>query len=165
RRAYRVGARGGGLSAARGARRSARSTLARPGFASRHNGKYWDDTPFLGFGMAAHSYRAGRRWWNYEAFGAYCRAVETRGGGAAVAGDRVLTDRERTGEALFTGLRRAEGLRLPDFRRRYGLDPLEVFGERLRDAFTAGLLEVAEDRLRLTPRGVLLSNEVFRAFV
>jgi coproporphyrinogen III oxidase-like Fe-S oxidoreductase len=39
------------------------------------------------------------------------------------------------------------------------------WAEPLRDAFTAGLLEVAEDRLRLTPRGVLLSNEVFRAFV
>ncbi len=151
--------------AGRRIRRYEISNFARPGFASRHNGKYWDDAPFLGFGMAAHSYRGGRRWWNHEAFGAYCRAVETRGGGAAVAGDRVLTDRERTGEALFTGLRRTEGLRLPDFRRRYGLDPLVSWAEPLRDAFTAGLLEVAEDRLRLTPQGVLLSNEVFRVFV
>jgi len=151
--------------AGRGLERYEISNFARPGFASRHNGKYWDDAPFLGIGMAAHSYRGGRRWWNHETFGAYCRAVETRGGGAAIAGDRVLTDRERTGEALFTGLRRAEGLGLPDFRRRYGLDPLEDWAEPLRDAFAAGLLEVAEERLRLTPRGVLLSNEVFRAFV
>ncbi len=64
--------------AGRRIRRYEISNFARPGFASRHNGKYWDDAPFLGFGMAAHSYRGGRRWWNHEAFGAYCRAVETR---------------------------------------------------------------------------------------
>jgi coproporphyrinogen III oxidase-like Fe-S oxidoreductase len=51
------------------------------------------------------------------------------------------------------------------FGERYGLDPLVAYAEPLRDAFAGGLLEVAGDRLRLTPRGVLLSNEVFRAFV
>lgn len=151
--------------AGRGIRRYEISNFARPGSESRHNGKYWDDAPFLGFGMAAHSYRAGRRWWNHESFGAYCRAVEEGGGGAAAAGERVPDERERTAEALFTGLRRAEGVLLPAFRRRYGLDPLAAWGEALRDAFAAGLLEIGGDRLRLTPRGVLLSNEVFQALV
>ncbi|HEY3120374.1 MAG TPA: radical SAM family heme chaperone HemW, partial [Vicinamibacteria bacterium] len=40
------------------------SNFARPGRESRHNAKYWDDVPFRGFGMAAHSYLDGRRFWN-----------------------------------------------------------------------------------------------------
>jgi oxygen-independent coproporphyrinogen III oxidase len=151
--------------AGRGIVRYEISNFGRPGCESRHNGKYWDDAPFLGFGMAAHSYEGGRRWWNHEAFGMYCREVEERGGRAAVAGERVLGGRERAGEALFTGLRRTQGVPLGAFRERHGLDPLVAYGDPLRDAFAAGLLEVADDRLRLTPRGMLLSNEVFRAFV
>lgn len=141
------------------------SNFARPGFASRHNRKYWGDAPFLGFGMSAHSYRHGRRSWNHDRYLTYCRAVEEGGPAAAVAGERVLDARERAAEALFTGLRRREGVDVEGFRRRYGLDPLTEWGAPLDEACRAGLVATAEGRLRLTDRGVLLSNEVFRAFV
>ncbi len=141
------------------------SNFARPGFESRHNARYWDDRPFLGFGMSAHSYRHGRRWWNHDTFGAYCRAVEEGGGRAAVAGSRSLGGRLRVAEAAFTGLRRRQGVDLPAFRRRYGRDILVEWGDALRDSLAAGLIETTETRLRLTARGRLLSNEVFRCFV
>lgn len=139
------------------------SNFARPGQESRHNAKYWEDTPFVGFGMSAHSYRDGRRYWNLESFGGYCRAIERSG--TALAGERVLTPRERLGEALFTGLRRTAGVDLEAFRRRYGVDPLLAYEAALRAPFAARLLEHTADRLRLSERGVLLSNEVFEAFV
>jgi len=139
------------------------SNFARPGFESRHNGKYWDDSPFLGFGQSAHSYGGGRRWWNADTYGGYCRAIEDRG--TAVVGERVATLRERAGEALFTGLRRRQGVDLAAFHARYGVDPLADYGSPLEDVLDAGLLEVDGGRLRLTEQGLLLSNEVFRAFV
>lgn len=139
------------------------SNFARAGHASRHNAKYWDDAAFLGFGLSAHSYLDGRRFWNADGFGAYCLAVEARG--SARAGERTLSARERVQEALFTKLRRREGVDLAAFRGRYGVDPMEEFGRQLRDAFDARLLEVEAGRLRLTDSGVLLSNEVFRALV
>lgn len=150
---------------AHGLRRYEISNFARPGFESRHNGKYWDDAPFLGFGLSAHSARHGRRFWNVDTYGAYCRALEERGAAGALAGERVLTPRERREEALFTGLRRAQGVALPAFRERYGVDALEEFGEPLRRSFDASLIEVSGDHLRLTERGVLLANEVFQALV
>ena len=113
--------------------------------------------------MSAHSFCEGRRWWNLDRFGTYCRAVEA--GETATAGERVLGDRERAQEALFTGLRRAEGVDLEGFRRRHGLDPREEWARELTEAEAAGLVAVAGARLRLTDRGVLLSNEVFRIFV
>jgi len=146
-----------------GLRRYEISNFARDGHASRHNAKYWDDAPFLGFGLSAHSYRSGRRSWNANSFGAYCRAIEERG--SAQAGERVLSARERVQEALFTGLRRRAGVDLAAFRDRYGADPLADFGPQLRDAFDARLLEFDADRPPLTEKGVLLSNEVFRELV
>jgi oxygen-independent coproporphyrinogen-3 oxidase len=82
-----------------------------------------------------------------------------------VAGERVLTAPERRAEALFTGLRRRDGVDLRAFRARHGSDPLEEYGRALRDPLDAGLIEVAGPRLRLTDRGILVSNEVFQAFV
>lgn len=146
-----------------GIRRYEISNFARQGRESRHNGKYWDDKEFLGFGLSAHSYASETRSWNEPTFGRYAAAVEA--GGTGQAGFRTLSNEERLAEALFTGLRRRDGIDLDTFRRRYGVDVKEAFGGRLRDAFGAGLLEETQGGLRLTLRGVLLSNEVFRAFV
>lgn len=141
------------------------SNFARPGFDSRHNSKYWADAPFLGFGMSAHSYRAGRRWWNLDTYGAYCRAVEEGGPSAAVAGSRLVSPRERAQDALFTGMRRREGVDLEAFRTAYGVDVLGEYGRDLEPSFGAGLVERCGSHLRLTERGVLLSNEVLQVFV
>ena len=141
------------------------SNFARPGFESRHNAKYWADLPFVGFGMSAHSYREGRRWWNVDTFGGYYRAIEERGPAAAVAGERVLSPRDCAEEALFTGLRRRDGIDLVAFRAAHGVDVLADYARGLSAPFAAGLLERSGSHLRLTERGVLLSNEVFQAFV
>jgi oxygen-independent coproporphyrinogen-3 oxidase len=140
------------------------SNFARPGRESRHNAKYWDDVPFRGFGMAAHSYLDGRRFWNQPTFVGYCQSVEAEPPGP-VAGERVLSPRERVAEALFTGLRRRQGVELTAFRARYGVDALMEYGPALADPIDAGLVETAGERLRLTDRGVLVSNEVFQALV
>jgi oxygen-independent coproporphyrinogen-3 oxidase len=115
--------------------------------------------------MAAHSYVGPRRYWNLPSYGGYCRGVERGGAAGARAGERVLSPRERLEEALFTALRRRNGVALPEFARRYGVDVLKEYARALADAFEAGLIEVAEERLRLTRDGMLLSNEVFKAFV
>ena len=105
--------------------------------------------------------RPGEDW----RFLTYCRAVEEGGGGATLAGERLLGARDRAAEALFTGLRRSGGIDLAAYRTRYGLDPLAEWREGLDAARAAGLVVVEAARLRLTDRGVLLSNEVFQAFV
>jgi oxygen-independent coproporphyrinogen-3 oxidase len=139
------------------------SNWAKPGFESRHNAKYWADEPFLGFGLSAHSYSGGVRSWNHATLGRYCDSMEKTG--AARAGSRALGPRERVADALFTGLRRRDGIGLAAFRDRYGVDAVEAYGDSLREAFSAGLLEADADRMRLTRRGLLVSNEVFRALV
>jgi oxygen-independent coproporphyrinogen-3 oxidase len=148
---------------ARGLERYEISNFARPGRASRHNLKYWSEAPFVGFGMSAHSFRGRRRWWNEDRYATYCRAVE-KGHGAA-AGERTLSDLELAQEALMTGLRRAGGVDLSAFRRRHRFDPMQRWKGPLAEVEEAGLVEVVSAHLRLTERGLLVSNEVFRIFV
>ena len=139
------------------------SNFARDGFSSRHNLKYWHEVPFLGFGMSAHSLREGRRWWNLDRYATYCLSIEE--GRGSRSGERVLTPRERAEEGLFTGLRLVEGVDIEAFRSRHGIDPLVEWAEELAEVDRAGLVRVAAGRLRLSDRGMLLSNEVFRIFV
>jgi oxygen-independent coproporphyrinogen-3 oxidase len=148
---------------ARGLERYEISNFARPGRASRHNLKYWSEAPFLGFGMSAHSFRGRRRWWNEDRYATYCRAVEA--GRGATAGERILGELELAQEALMTGLRRAEGVDLVDFQRRHRIDPMRRWKRPLAEVEESGLVEVVSGRLRLTERGLLLSNEVLQIFV
>ncbi len=139
------------------------SNFARPGFESRHNLKYWDDGPFHAFGMSAHGFDDGVRYWNEPTFGVYCAAMETRG--TARAGERTVSRQERLEEAVMTGLRVRSGIDRRQFRTRHGVDILDHFGDALRPSIEAGLLAVNDATVRLSRRGVLMSSEVLSAVV
>jgi len=118
------------------------SNWARPGHECCHNLLYWSQGDYRGFGCAAHSHRAGRRWWNVRTPERYLALVT--GGESA----------EAAGEDLDGPARRMEGLQLR-LRTRTGvpadaLDPDEL----------PGLVQAEGDRLVLTRAGRLLANEV-----
>ena len=119
------------------------SNFARPGFESRHNLKYWRREPYLGFGADAHSFDGVMRWQNPESAAEYIAGFP--------APERVLAD--PVAEKFFLGLRLREGVSSGEFP--------EVIDRFERE----GMLERCDGRMRLTPRGVLLSNEVFAEFV
>lgn len=136
-----------------GLRRYEISNFARPGEESLHNLKYWRLEPYAGFGADAHSFDGVRRTRNVESAVEY---IERLRRGLSPVADRepARLDEER----LFLGLRLLDGVSLtPELRRRYEA-PIARFTE-------AGLLELRGDVLRLTRRGVLLSNEVFQEFI
>ncbi|GBC77269.1 Oxygen-independent coproporphyrinogen-III oxidase-like protein YqeR [bacterium HR08] len=139
------------------------SNFCRPGFASRHNLKYWSDEPYLGFGCSAHSYDFRERRRNLATPQAYIAAMRERG--EAVAGRIAMTERRRIEEALMLGLRRRSGVNLSAFRERYGVEVLDLYGDRLAPLGEAGLIEISGGWLRLTRRGLIVANEVFAVFV
>ncbi len=127
------------------------SNWARPGHECRHNGLYWEQGDYRGIGSAAHSHRAGRRWWNVRTPDRYVALVAA--GRSTVAGQEVLTDGQRRFEALALSLRTPAGVPTdalpgdPDLdglvTRRGGRAVLTVRGRLLANAVTA--------RLRVTP--------------
>jgi oxygen-independent coproporphyrinogen-3 oxidase len=138
------------------------SNWARPGFESRHNLKYWTHEPVLGFGVSAHSFDGKTRRANTGSMTEYMRRM------ANSESATVSTEENDEGflgkERVLLGLRLAGGVAGDAFASvRDGL-PAESRA-RLADAFEAGLLERDAGRVRLTRRGVLLSNEVFSLLV
>ncbi|MEO8587699.1 MAG: radical SAM family heme chaperone HemW [Acidobacteriota bacterium] len=139
------------------------SNWARPGFESRHNLKYWTLTPVLGFGVGAHSFDGRIRTANTGMLTEYLR--RTRAGESTFAtSEEPQEDLLRRKEGLMLGLRLSGGVPYVSFEEiRKSLSPDAT--ARMDDAFLAGLLERHADRVRLTRRGVLLSNEVFSLLV
>jgi oxygen-independent coproporphyrinogen-3 oxidase len=130
---------------------------------SQHNLKYWSDAPFYGLGCGAHSYDGRRRWVNTLKTETYIEQVTAQG--CAIQERRELDDTERATEAIFMALRLTEGVHLEDFHAEYGLHILREYGAELERLAEGCLIKIEGGRLRLTPRGRLLSNEVFMIFV
>ena len=76
-----------------------------------------------------------------------------------------LTLQEQMEEFMFLGLRLTEGVDLEEFRRCFGKTADEIYGKQMRDFVAQGLLEREGQRLRLTPRGIDVSNVVFASFL
>jgi oxygen-independent coproporphyrinogen-3 oxidase len=159
------------------------SNWARPGCESRHNLVYWRNQPYLGFGVAAHSWWGGFRWANVDDPAAYIARLEAPldfGFGDLRFGDlscrpaaievQTIDRRTEMSETMMMGLRLLrEGVPEARFRGRFGVSMDEVYSNEIDAAIAEGLLERATSEgqpcVRLTRRGHLLGNRVFERFV
>jgi oxygen-independent coproporphyrinogen-3 oxidase len=131
------------------------SNWARPGFASRHNLKYWKREAYLGFGAGAHSFSGTERWANAHDAVGYVNAVTA--GRLPVEQHEKLTPESALEEELFLGLRQLEGIDVGRIEREYGVS----LGSRFERLTSAGLIEREGSLVRLAPGRVSVSNEVF----
>jgi oxygen-independent coproporphyrinogen-3 oxidase len=138
------------------------SNWAYPGHESRHNLKYWLCHPTLGFGVSAHSWDGAARRAASGSTTEYRRRVEE--GGTAFVSEERLDAPRRLRERVLLGLRLSRGVSVADLDQAAATLSAEDRA-RLADAEAAGLLSRALGRIRLTRRGVLLSNEVFSLLV
>lgn len=134
------------------------SNYAREGYECRHNKVYWRRGDYVGFGLGASSMVQNVRWKNPEDHGAYMV-------GAGAQEVQNLTAQEQMEEFMFLGLRLTEGVDLEEFAMCFGKTAEEVYGKQIGTFEEQGLLEREGRRLRLTPRGVDVSNVVFTAFL
>lgn len=137
------------------------SNFSLPGFESKHNLNYWKGGDYIGLGAGAHSYAGrpgfGKRWWNEKDPYLYMELAHK--GKGAIAGSEILTKEQAIAEGIFLGLRVIEGIDEKEFEARFGVrvgDAMDVEG-----FISKGLLVRQGGVLRLTQRGILLSNEVF----
>jgi oxygen-independent coproporphyrinogen III oxidase len=140
------------------------SNFARPGQESRHNLKYWTRQPYLGFGVDAHSMLISvSKKSEAVRFAAPDSLEEYMAGGpptkTSVPAQAALE------ETFFLGLRLNRGVGLKNVEREFGGSMLDSFSDAISECVGSGLLERADDVIRLTPRGRLLSNEVFERFI
>lgn len=169
------------------------SNYAKEGQECRHNKVYWRRGDYAGFGLGASSMVQNVRWKNPETHMAYADCVEKMGHGgsgrALGSGSapciarpqdksfaemlrrtgrcevQELTAEEQMEEFMFLGLRLTEGVDLKAFFRNFGKAAEDIYGRQIRSFLEQGFLERAGQRLRLTSRGIDVSNAVFAAFL
>ncbi len=145
------------------------SNYARNGLHSRHNVNYWQGGDYLGIGAGAHSYRQskerdiwGHRWQNEKDPGRYMKQVVVKAQGMV---ETEATDLNKaSSEFMFLGLRMTRGISIEEFFRRFGKNPHEFYPQ-ITNWVEQGLMEQRDQRLRLTPRGLLVANSLFVSFV
>ena len=127
------------------------SNFARPGRHCRHNWGCWSGAPYLGVGLAAHSFREGRRSWNLTGLREYIQASEE--GRSTCEGWEEIDACTAWRERVWMGLRTDRGIGIAEREHRC----LEL-SPRFRDLLSAGFFELSADRLRLTRSGMALAD-------
>lgn len=133
------------------------SNFAREGMACRHNLKYWTGGEYLGFGPSASSDFAGKRFTAAADLEGYIQGVMNRG--VILSECESIAPRERAGEYLMLRLRIAEGISEQEYTSRFLL-PFRLLDKALQIYQKQGLAVLEDGRWRLTPKGLLLSNQI-----
>jgi len=139
------------------------SNFARPEHRCRHNEVYWTGQAFYGIGPGAASYVDGVRAVNHRSTTTYIRRV--LGGHSPVAECEQLANEDRARETLVFGLRRLEGIHRERFAADTGYDLETLVGDAVDQLVEAGLLEWHAENLRLTRRGLLVSDSIWPTFL
>lgn len=146
------------------------SNWARPSRRCKHNLLYWQNREYLGLGAGAHSFLNGVRFSTVLLPNRYTELVDetvaSRAAGGTsmlhVQGAEQITPELSMADTLILGLRLIEGIDTLAFSRRHGRTVDALHGDLFAEFVGYGLLERTPTHLRLTPRGRLLSNELFQ---
>lgn len=138
------------------------SNFALPGRESRHNSSYWNDTPYIGCGAAAHSYNGTSREWNIADIKAYVEGINS---GKRNFEIEHLTEEEHYNDTILTRLRTAEGLPLKWMKEKFS-KKLNTYMLRAAEKEVAlGNLKEEDGNLSLTPKGIFISDAVIRELI
>jgi oxygen-independent coproporphyrinogen-3 oxidase len=148
-------------------------------YSCQHNLQYWRNLPYIGVGAGAHGFINHYRTVDISTPGAYIQRMGNNTKSiksnyvfprtpATIELNFIDTDTE-IGETMMMGLRLiSEGVSSQDFKQRFRISLQDQFGAQINHLILLGLLEwtdTKETRLRLTQKGYLLGNQVFREFI
>ncbi|MEJ2047745.1 MAG: coproporphyrinogen III oxidase family protein, partial [Dehalococcoidia bacterium] len=136
------------------------SNWAKAGKQCVHNLGYWQDRPYIGVGVAAHSYNGRTRWSNTAGLSKYLRYTFDKGEDIPGMREQIFPMLRRS-DALILGLRFCSGVDVEDFNNIYHTDIFRLYSDQFEELSFSGLIQKDGSNLSLTRKGRLLSNEVF----
>lgn len=134
------------------------SNFARKGLYSRHNMKYWTGGEYLGFGPNASSDFGGKRYTIIRDLQGYCNGIKN--GGAILQEIDEVPLRERAGEYVMLRLRTTVGIIREEYERKFLLPFSDLEAELEKKRALGYAVKNEEGRWRLTPKGLLISNDI-----
>lgn len=133
------------------------SNFGKEGFQSQHNSNYWKGKPYLGIGPSAHSYDGKNRSWNLANNSIYIQKMKK---GELTLETEELSDNDRFNELIMIRLRTKEGLDLKEVSDLFPLDFLKKLEIEIQEPMENGLLEKENNQLRITQKGLFLSDGI-----
>lgn len=139
------------------------SNYSKEGYECYHNKVYWRSEEYIGLGSSSASFIDGKRIKNVEDVKTYIEKINNE---EAVA-DEIYqnTKEDNMEEFMFMGLRLIEGIKMGEFKKRFNLDITEIYKEVIEKNISKNLLEIKGGNLRLTEKGIELSNYVMSDFI
>ena len=135
------------------------SNFCRPGYQSRHNLCYWTNNEYLAFGVGAHRYVDGVRSANLRSFNRYMRDCSVDESSEPIDQERKVAD------AIMLGLRLCCGLNLSQFKQTYQVDLMSRIADKLPLLVDNNLAELNNGVLKLTRKGILISNTILAELI
>lgn len=141
------------------------SNFAKKGYESKHNMNCWNQKEYIGIGAAAHSYRDITRYSNTEKIEEYIRNVKNE----KLERNRIIHEIQKEDdmkkEYMLLGLRKIDGVQISKFKAKFGDNPIYLFRNELKKLSDEKLINVDDNNIRLTNRGIDLANLVWEEFV
>lgn len=135
------------------------SNFAKPGFESRHNSSYWNETPYLGVGPSAHSYNLFTRSWNVSNVSQYVKSISK---GILPLEEEQIDEITRYNDLITTALRTKEGIHLNTLQEDYAQYLLEQSSEFIKEGT---MIKTNDNRLALTRKGYYISDAIMAELI
>lgn len=133
------------------------SNFCRPEYHSRHNTSYWQGIPYLGCGPSAHSFNRREREWNIASLNKYLQGIES---GERACETEILDTTTRYNECIITSIRTSQGLSLTKLKEKFGTELWQYCLSMAAPSIKNGMLEEREGNLRLTRKGIFISDSI-----
>ncbi len=137
------------------------SNFSKNGYVSKHNSSYWNDTEYIGFGASASSFYNNIRYKNIFDLDKY---IKSKGHSEKIEIE-VLNQNDKISEFFFLGLRMDKGVSIDEFEMKFGSSINDMFSFEINKLLKMELIEINEDILFLTEKGIEVSNFVFEHFL
>ena len=141
------------------------SNFAKQGYESKHNMNCWKQKEYIGIGLAAHSYRDITRYSNTEQMGEYIRNIQKENLERNRIIHEIQKEEDTKKEYMLLGLRQIDGVKISEFKEKFGDNPIYLFRKELKKLVDEELINIDEDSIKLTNKGIDLANLVWEEFV
>ncbi len=139
------------------------SNFSKNGYESQHNLAYWNQEEYVGLGAGASSYLGKTRYTNELSIEKYIDGIQS--GTDIRKIEEVQNDEDRLREYMILQLRLINGLNIKKTNERFKLDILEVFKNQLKKLKELELIDIEDNKILLTKKGLDFANIVWREFV
>lgn len=143
------------------------SNYALKGYECKHNIGYWKRKDYLGFGIGAASLYKETRYNNISDINMYVSKILDENVNLEDNRENLqpLTKQEQIEETMFLGLRMMEGVSAAEFEKIFDEKVFEIYGQVIDRLICQGLIETDKDKIRLTVKGIDVSNYVMSEFL